>query len=59
MRHRAAAIIIDKESLLLLHRIKEDREYWVLPGSSVEAGESDKAACHREVREETGLIISE
>jgi len=57
MKPRAAAIIKDRGRILLIHRIKEGREYWVLPGGSIEAGESEMDACHREVREETGLSI--
>lgn len=57
MNRRAAAITIDKQQVLLVHRIKENREYWVLPGGSVEHGESVESACHREVKEETGLSI--
>jgi 8-oxo-dGTP diphosphatase len=57
MNQRAAAITIEKQRVLLVHRIKEEREYWVLPGGSVELGESVEEACHREVMEETGLTV--
>lgn len=57
MNQRAAAIIVDNQQVLLVHRIKRGREYWVLPGGSVEPGESGEVACHREVKEETGLSI--
>jgi RimJ/RimL family protein N-acetyltransferase/ADP-ribose pyrophosphatase YjhB (NUDIX family) len=54
---RAAAIIIENSKVLLDHRFNGDREYWVLPGGSVEAGESPEQACRREAKEETGLEI--
>lgn len=57
MTPRAAGIIVRDGQVLLVHRIKRGREYWVLPGGSVEAGESVEQACHREVKEETGLEI--
>ena len=57
MNQRAAAIIIDNRHVLLVHRLKNDQEYWVLPGGSVEVGESSEIACRREVKEETGLSI--
>ena len=58
MNERAAAIIINKGSLLLMHRKKPDREYYVLPGGSVESGETPEEACIREVKEETGLVVT-
>ena len=57
MRYRAAALIVEDGRILLLHRTKDDRDYWVLPGGSVESGESPEQACCREVKEETGLSI--
>jgi len=57
MKPRAAAIIVNNGRVLLVHRIKDGREYWVLPGGSIESGESEATACLREVKEETGLGI--
>ena len=57
MNPRAAAIIIEGDKVLLVHRLKGEREYWVLPGGSIESGESQEQACCREVKEETGLDI--
>lgn len=54
---RASAVIINKGKILLVHRIKNDREYFVLPGGSVEKGESKNEAVVREVKEETGLDV--
>jgi 8-oxo-dGTP diphosphatase len=57
MNPRAAAIIIENRRVLLVHRIKSQRDYWVLPGGSIEGNESVEQACLREVKEETGLDI--
>jgi ADP-ribose pyrophosphatase YjhB (NUDIX family) len=58
MNERAAAIIINNGSLLLMHRKKPNKEYYVLPGGSVESGETPEVACTREVKEETGLVVT-
>lgn len=58
MNERAAAIIINNGSLLLMHRKKPNIEYYVLPGGSVESGETPEVACIREVKEETGLVVT-
>lgn len=54
------AIIKDADGRLLL--IKRGHPpgagLWSLPGGRVEAGESDRAAVIREVREETGLAVA-
>jgi len=54
---RVSAVIIEKEKILLLHRIKFGKEYFVLPGGSVEENENNEGALIREVKEETGLDI--
>lgn len=54
------AVIRDAAGRLLL--IKRGHEpgkgLWSIPGGRVEAGESDAAALAREVREETGLLVT-
>jgi 8-oxo-dGTP diphosphatase len=54
---RVSAIIIESEKILLVHRIKPDNEYFVLPGGSVEKNEDNVSALIREIKEETSLEI--
>ena len=57
MRNRAAAIIIQNNALLVIHRQKPGQDYYILPGGGVELDESFQEACIREVKEETGLDV--
>ena len=45
-------------SILLQNRVKEDWAGYTLPGGHVEPGESFVDACIREMKEETGLTVS-
>lgn len=56
MRQRVAAIIIQKESILVIHRKKNGDEYFTLPGGGVDEGETLEQAAEREVLEETTVI---
>jgi len=58
VRNRAAAIIIQNGSLLVIRRIRNGRVYFILPGGGIEPGENIIAACIREVKEETGLEVT-
>lgn len=58
MNPRVAVIILRGKQVLLMHRIKAERDYFVLPGGSVEDGESLISACRREITEETGLDVT-
>jgi len=57
MNKRVSAIIIKNNQILLIHRIKNDIEYFVLPGGAVEVGEGNEIALIREIKEETNLDI--
>jgi len=54
---RVSAIIIETKKILLIHRIKPSKNYFVLPGGSVEENEDNAGALIREVKEETNLEI--
>jgi 8-oxo-dGTP pyrophosphatase MutT (NUDIX family) len=58
VRQRACVIIINEGKILLLHRHKYGRRYYLVPGGGVEAGESIEDAAVREAREETGLDVT-
>ena len=57
MHDRAVVIIIDKDEILLLHRIKKGKEYYVIPGGTIEEGEKPEETAVREIKEETNLDI--
>lgn len=55
---RVAVIVIKDDKILLIHRFKDGRDFWVIPGGSVEKGESLEEAGKREIEEETGLEVT-
>jgi ADP-ribose pyrophosphatase YjhB (NUDIX family) len=57
MRKRVTLLIVDDDKILLIHRLRDGREYYIIPGGGVEEGESLEEAAHREAAEETGLVI--
>lgn len=57
VRTSVSAVIFDRRGRLLLQQ-RSDGGQWGLPGGSVEVGESVIDAVRREVREETGLLVS-
>jgi 8-oxo-dGTP pyrophosphatase MutT (NUDIX family) len=59
MKERVRAIIKEGENTLLIHRIKNGREYWVFPGGGVEKTDADhKSALIRECNEELGVDVN-
>jgi len=55
---KGARVIIEKDGkILFLHRIKGDREYYVIPGGTIEEGEEPEEAAIREIKEETNFDV--
>ena len=54
---RAAVILVKNGKILLARHRKHNSQYWVIPGGTVEAGETLEQAAIREIEEETGLKI--
>lgn len=57
MSHRVAVLIRREGSLLLIRRVEEGKEYYVVPGGGVEAGETIFQAAQREILEGLSLTI--
>lgn len=51
-------LIYQDQRILLQNRVKKDWAGYTLPGGHVEPGESIVDACIREMKEETGLAVS-
>jgi len=55
---RVAGIIIRNGEILLIHRVKNNSEYWVFPGGGLENTDlSNKEGLLREIEEETCLEV--
>lgn len=59
MDNPRACVLVRNDSgdLLLIHRMKDGRDYWVFPGGSIESGETPEMAAIREAKEELSLDI--
>lgn len=57
-RMAAAVLFFDDEDKLLLVEPAYQKDHWELPGGTVEANESPRAAAIREIHEELGLAVT-
>ncbi len=55
---RVRALIVQDGEFLLIHRVKGDLEYYVLPGGGKESNESIEEALYRECREELSVDVN-
>lgn len=58
MRKASRAIIIEDGKLLVMHRNKYGSQYYTLVGGRIADSETPEQALVREVREETGLVVT-
>jgi 8-oxo-dGTP pyrophosphatase MutT (NUDIX family) len=59
MSKAARAIIIEGDKILVMHRNKHGSEYFTLVGGRVMENETIEQALVREIKEETGLTITD
>jgi len=57
MRISTRAIIFHEDSIMVMYRNKEGREYYTFPGGGVNEGESLEDCVVREVKEEFGINV--
>lgn len=58
MKKRVRAIIIEDAKVLLMHRVKNNHEYWAFPGGGLEDSDSSiEEALKRECLEELGVKV--
>jgi len=54
---RVGVVVLDEQNRLLLAR-QNNRPFWVLPGGTLEPGETIGACAVREIKEEAGLDVT-
>lgn len=57
MRKVSRVVFLKDDKILLIHRFKNGKEYYVAPGGGIEEGETPEEAAIREAKEETSLDI--
>ncbi|MFD3450142.1 NUDIX domain-containing protein [Microbacteriaceae bacterium 4G12] len=57
MRNRGSIVLIEKNKVVLIRRVREGITYYVFPGGGIEKDETLEAATKREAYEELGVII--
>ena len=58
LRDRAGVIIIEKNQVALIKRIRNNSVYYVFPGGGIEEGEDPETSAKREAFEELGVKVN-
>lgn len=56
--YRSRAIVVKNQHIALIKRLRDGREYYVIPGGGMEPGETPEQTAIRESREELGVAIA-
>ena len=54
---RATALVCKDDKVLMIHRLRDGNDYYVLPGGHVEDNEPVEVAVMRELKEETSIEV--
>ncbi len=57
IRVRVGVVIPQEDKILLVRHVKDERQYWLLPGGGIKFGETIEECAKREVKEETNMDI--
>ncbi|GAF11509.1 Nudix hydrolase family protein [Bacillus sp. JCM 19046] len=57
MRDRGVALLLKKDKIALIKRVRNGQSYYVFPGGGIESGETPEQATKREAREELGVVV--
>ncbi|WEV50856.1 NUDIX domain-containing protein [Lactobacillus sp. ESL0731] len=58
MRARVVIYNHQSQAVLLIHRLKNGRDYWVVPGGGAEGQETPIQTAIREIREELQIVLT-
>ncbi len=57
MRTRSGVVLLDRDRVCLIQRVRNGRTYYLFPGGGVEPGETPEQAAAREALEELGVEV--
>lgn len=57
MRERGSVVLIEKDQVALIRRVREGSTYYVFPGGGIKEGETPEMAAKRETFEELGVEV--